>query len=228
MTLNASHSRFQSYIVVAPTQKSARVETGRIAASLGIDLEKVSGDIYFIKAAKEEISIDQIREIKSHIYQKPLQYAYKFVVIENAHNATLEAQNSLLKLLEEPPRHAVLVLEAKNKHQLLPTVVSRTVIIQNTADKTDEQTELMLENSLEEAFQRLGSIENPQDFLDRQILGLIRLMESKAKGQRVEFTYSQLSNAVENCAYTKELINSNVNPTFAMANLVLLLNLRQF
>ena len=101
---------FQSYLVIAPTEESARKETMKLAKSVGVDIEKVSPDVFFTRAAKQEISIDQIREIKSHIYQKPLQYTHKFLVIENAHNATPEAQRSLLKILKKPPLHTILFL----------------------------------------------------------------------------------------------------------------------
>jgi hypothetical protein len=212
--------RFQSYLVVAPTAKLAREQTGKLASRLGINLEKISPDVSMIKALKKEISIEQIREIKGHVFQKPLEYRYKFIVIENAQNITTEGQNSLLKLLEEPPDHAIIVLESKNKAQLLPTIISRTAQIPTDTRQEPNRPKLLLNMDIQTAFDTLATAENKTEFLDDQIINITGLMENKAKGRRVNHTYSQLAEAIENCAYAKNLINSNVSPAFALANLV--------
>ena len=208
---------FQSYLVIAPTEESARKETMKLAKSVGVDIEKVSPDVFFTRAAKQEISIDQIREIKSHIYQKPLQYTHKFLVIENAHNATPEAQSSLLKILEEPPLHAILVLEAKNKFLLLPTITSRTVIIQNN-QYSPQTAQTILDLSLGAALSQIADCQNPEAFLDGQIIALTAQLLKRARAKSVGL--SAISHAIEECAYTKQLISANVNAPFALTNLV--------
>lgn len=216
---------FQSYLIVAPKLEAARKETKKIATALGINLEKVSSDIFIITAAKQEISIDQIRQLKSHIYQKPLEYPFKFVIIENATTATTEAQNSLLKILEEPPPHAILVLEAKNKALLLPTITSRTILIKTGSVEKDTKSETLLDQNLESALDKISTQEDAREFLDREIINLNRQLEEKAGGHKVKFTYFDLSSAIEKCARAKEMVEANVNPTFTLANLVFSLNL---
>lgn len=225
---------FQSYLIIALHSQSARQETIKLAKSFDIDLNKTSPDTFFIKAQKIEISIDQIRELKSHIYQKPVEYQYKFVVIENAHNATVEAQNSLLKLLEEPPSHAIIVLEAKNKSQLLPTITSRVVTISGSDPEIGSDPEALLEQNLESALLQISAVDNPQEFLDQQIISLSEQLVKSAIGQGAtlgsKFTpskvegqgrsLSDLSKAIENCKVAKEMIAANVNPNFVLANLI--------
>lgn len=210
---------FQSYLIVGPNQKLQREETEKIAARLKIDLKKVSPDIYLIEPTKQEISIDQIRQLKGHIFQKPVQYSHKFVVITDAHKTTLEAQNALLKILEEPPKHAILVLEAKNKALLLPTIISRTVTVQRLATiKADSNT--LISQDLESALETISQVENPEEFLDEQIIALTSLLTSEHKQN-----LNQIIKAIESCAETKEMITANVNATFALTSLVFSLNL---
>ena len=77
------------------------------------------------------ISIEAIRDLQKFLQlktigTKPIRRA---VVIEHAEALTKEAQNALLKILEEPPADTVLLLTADNQRALLPTILSRVQII---------------------------------------------------------------------------------------------------
>jgi DNA polymerase-3 subunit delta' len=76
----------------------------------------------------ETISIDTIRDIETHLTLKVpnKQSINRVVLIENAHNMGLEAQNALLKNLEEPPDGTLIILTATPGQSLLPTIYSRT------------------------------------------------------------------------------------------------------
>ncbi|HSX18521.1 MAG TPA: hypothetical protein VLE91_00140 [Candidatus Saccharimonadales bacterium] len=223
-------SNFQSYLIVAPTQQAARTKTQKIAKDLKIDIDKVSPDVFYIRAKKTEISIDQIRELKSHIHQKPLKYSHKFVVIENAHNITPEGQNALLKLLEEPPSHAIIVLEAKNKALLLPTILSR-VVTRSDLGRTrfGLVTKTILDQSLESALETISAVENPQEFLDQQIISLTEQLINSASGRGATSaargrSSTKIVSAIEKCKEAKEMITANVNPIFVLANLIFAIN----
>ena len=86
---------------------------------------------------KKEISVDQIREVGKFLSLKPYMSAYKVVLITNFEESTLNAQNALLKTLEEAPGFAILLLTAENAEQLLPTVVSRCEILRLRPLKVD-------------------------------------------------------------------------------------------
>ncbi len=222
-------STFQSYLIIAPNPELAREKTQKLAEAFGIDIEKASTDIYFIKAAKKEIAIEQIRQLRGHIFQKPLQNMYKFVVLENAHDATLEAQNALLKLLEEPPSHAIIVLEAQNKALLLPTILSRVTTKsghepKTPGTKTIPKNQMLFEKDLETLLKKISEVENPQEFLDEQIIVLSDLLVKSAKNQDQKQTLTQISKAIEACAQANQMLASNVNPTFVLSNLVFSLN----
>jgi len=216
-------SQFQSFLIVAPTGKLAREQTKKLAGELKIDLEKVSPDIFIITPQKREISIDQVRELKSHIFQKPVDLAYKFIVIGEAHNATIPAQNSLLKILEEPPEHAIIILETQNKASLLPTIVSRTKVLSTSQTSPDQ--EILLGKNLGNALAAASQVEDPQEFLDGQIITAAKLLGNKAKGQKVDHSFLRLAQSIEQMGTAKQMIDANVNPTFVLANLVFSLNL---
>ncbi len=71
------------------------------------------------------IKIEQIRRLQQEIAYKPFEGRYKIWIIDRAEKLTLQAANCLLKTLEEPPAHSLLILVAAQAAALLPTVVSR-------------------------------------------------------------------------------------------------------
>lgn len=82
-------------------------------------------DVLLIKPEGKSIGIDRIRELKEWLSLKPSKGTRKTAVIFEASEMTIEAQNSLLKTLEEPPLSTIIILTTQNKQSLLPTIVSR-------------------------------------------------------------------------------------------------------
>lgn len=80
---------------------------------------------------KTSIALEQIREINKFVKLKTtgINKLRRFVVIENADLMTSEAQNALLKLLEEPPVDTMIILTIDNPQNIFPTVMSRIVIV---------------------------------------------------------------------------------------------------
>jgi DNA polymerase-3 subunit delta' len=74
-----------------------------------------------------QITIAQMRLLKERAALKPLRGAWRVFLIDAIDRANEQAANSLLKTLEEPPPHLILILTASNPYDLLPTIRSRTV-----------------------------------------------------------------------------------------------------
>lgn len=74
---------------------------------------------------KKSIGIDMVREIEKFLVIKPIKLKRKIVIINSAQNLTIQAQNALLKTLEEPPGNCQIFLEIQNEDNLLPTIISR-------------------------------------------------------------------------------------------------------
>lgn len=75
------------------------------------------------------IGVEIIRKLQEKIFLKPFQSKEKVIIFEKAQNLTIEAQNALLKILEEPPAHTYIILCAFQEDILLPTILSRCHII---------------------------------------------------------------------------------------------------
>ena len=74
-----------------------------------------------------QIGIEQMRLIKERAQFKPLHGKRRVFLIDQIDRANEQAANSLLKTLEEPPEHLILLLTAENSYDLLPTIRSRAV-----------------------------------------------------------------------------------------------------
>lgn len=76
------------------------------------------------------ISVDDIRaQVNNDVGIKPYSGPYKVYIIGEAEKMTVQAQNAILKTLEEPPQYAVILLLTSNVNSLLPTILSRCVVL---------------------------------------------------------------------------------------------------
>ena len=85
-------------------------------------------DIIYVRGEKKNLLVDDIREqILETVDLKPYHYQKKIYIIEKADTMNVQAQNALLKTLEEPPAHAMFLLLAERAEAFLPTILSRVV-----------------------------------------------------------------------------------------------------
>ena len=77
-----------------------------------------------------QITIPQMRLLKERASLKPLKGSWRVFLIDGIDRANPQAANSLLKTLEEPPAHLILIMTARNSYDLLPTIRSRSVPFQ--------------------------------------------------------------------------------------------------
>ena len=82
-------------------------------------------DIPLLEPQANLLRIDRIRALLATLAMKPFSARHRVVIIAEAHCMNPEAANALLKMLEEPPDHTMLILTASQKSDLLPTIVSR-------------------------------------------------------------------------------------------------------
>ncbi|WEV36529.1 DNA polymerase III subunit delta [Lactobacillus sp. ESL0677] len=98
-------------------------------------------------AGKQSLGIDQIRPLKEELAKSPVQSSCRFFIINEAQKLTLPAANALLNLLEEPIAPVVTILITNNVDQILPTVRSRTQIINFVSDdQADGKTAFLVQN----------------------------------------------------------------------------------
>ncbi len=86
-------------------------------------------DFLFIAPDGANIKIEQIRTLQQEVSMAPYISQRRVCIIDGAELMTTQAANSLLKVLEDPPGEIVFILIAANRQMLLPTIISRCMII---------------------------------------------------------------------------------------------------
>jgi hypothetical protein len=154
---------------------------GQIWKTSEFPLEQNNPDIFVINSEENSIGITAIQELIEWSHKRPYHYNVKIAVIPRAEQLTVQAQNSLLKTLEEPAPHTLITLITSNPQALLPTVRSRMqmhmylgtsgVVSTATAQKFLQANYLQRMKLLEELGDKPDRIETTQ--LISQLMGEI-------------------------------------------------------
>ncbi len=89
----------------------------------------VHPDIMEIGGVGEPVTVDMVRALRQEAAVLPNEAAYRVMILCEAQLMTPQAQNALLKILEEPPRHVLFILTCENRTALLDTIRSRCVCV---------------------------------------------------------------------------------------------------
>lgn len=114
-------------------------------------------DFRRIRSEEASIGVDEIRKIQEDVVLRPMYSRRKVYIIENADTMTVQAQNCLLKTLEEPPPYVIIILTVSNYEAMLETIRSRSLRL-NFKKYTDEQVRQAVERSCGTAFSGLDFI----------------------------------------------------------------------
>ena len=96
-------------------------------------------DYLLVEKDTKVTKIDTIREkLVRNMEIKPYQGNYKIIVIEDADTLTVEGQNAMLKTIEEPPHYGITILISTNRAKLLPTILSRCILLRFNALSSNE------------------------------------------------------------------------------------------
>lgn len=112
-------------------------------------------DFHWYSPQGNKFKIDQIRELQKKVLYKPYEGEKKIFVINGAETMTTEAANSLLKVLEEPPKDTIFILIATSSYGLLPTILSRCQQIQFSKLTEKEVIEILQEKGINKEEGRL-------------------------------------------------------------------------
>lgn len=86
-------------------------------------------DITLVGEEGSALTVDTIRRLREEAFLLPNESAYRVMILANAHAMLPQAQNALLKILEEPPAHVLFILTCESRTQLLETIRSRCVCL---------------------------------------------------------------------------------------------------
>ena len=141
-------------------------------------------DFEIIESDGKSVKIEQIRNLQEGISQKPIVSKRKIYIIDDSDKMTKEAQNALLKTLEEPPEYAIIILVASNESKLLATIKSRCMKIAFQPLGKEEMKTYLRKAGIEEKNANLLNLYNGS------IGKAIRLQEKRE-------IYEQIENVIE-------------------------------
>lgn len=132
-----------------------------------------------------QISIQQMRVLKERAGFKPLRGSWRVFLIDGIDRAFEESANSLLKTLEEPPAHLIIVMTAQNQYDLLPTIRSRAVQFQMGRLQDDEMRAFAASRKIEQVERRLAlaagspgrAVSIDLETYDRRRAAMLKLLE---------------------------------------------------
>lgn len=126
-----------------------------------------NSDFKLLLPEKDAIKVDMIRELSREIFMLPTISKRKVFIIDDADSMNEQAQNALLKVLEEPPEYATIILIVSNKEKLLNTIKSRIVEFKFNGLTKEEIEAIVGKKVSDEAYEfSNGSIEKVLDFSD--------------------------------------------------------------
>lgn len=136
-----------SFIISSKNKNLALEEINKIYKERKID----KFDVNFLESEKQ-IGIPDIRNFQKNAYLKPFKSKEKLLVLLAINGITTEAQNALLKILEEPPLNTIIIMAVESTELILPTVLSRCEIIELKEKKEiNEKENLILLESIKKA-----------------------------------------------------------------------------
>ncbi|MEG1880472.1 MAG: DNA polymerase III subunit delta' C-terminal domain-containing protein, partial [Oscillospiraceae bacterium] len=145
------------------------------------DIITVTNQLYDDTKKQTNLLVDTIRCMKKDVYIKPYSAEHKFYIIPNADSMNIEAQNSILKVFEEPPGYCTIILISENLNLFLPTIISRATTIHFQPLPTMEVEEYLINYAnvdkniaVSKAIMSGGSIGSALNLLDNPELDEIR------------------------------------------------------
>lgn len=175
-----------SAILIISENPDRRKSEG-LKALEAIDVKVGHPDLLLIEE-EEKIGVEDTKKVREFLSMKPYQSRGRGVLILNAQNLTIDAQNSLLKTLEEPPIHSLIVLLSDSEHSLLPTIISRCRLIrvdgEGNADIDEKNLKIL--GSLEgmdiaKRFEIIEKIEDKESFLRQLIIFYRKQLKEREK-----------------------------------------------
>lgn len=196
-----------------------RGQAEKIAAEVKERL-KISVADYHLLQGEGAVPIAAVRALKATLGLKPHSSSHHLVFAPAAHTMTSEAQNALLKILEEPPAPTVFLLSCPDERLLLPTVASRCQPVRLESDSAALAVPAELldvsAQTLPALFRLAESLAKDEHLTDLLDGWIIALRQSLRKGDRA------VARSIRKILATKEtIIQTQANRRLLLENLFL-------
>lgn len=213
----------QSFLIVARDKNLAISYTSSLLKEREVDLLDINLQTY-----EKAIGIENVRDIQKATLLKPFRGKIKAVVISAYEDITLQAQNALLKILEEPPANTIIVIQTAKKELLLPTIISRCKVIilkpeeikliQEDFSKYDEALNILLTGGIGDKLKTAENIAKNKDailWLEKMAVFLRNKLIQNNDNPKYLKSLKELQKTY------KTIKSTNVNQRIALENLFL-------
>ena len=190
-------------------------------------------DIVRCEAGEERVGIAEVRAFQKNMMLAPLSSSVRVGIIADTETLTVEAQNAMLKILEEPPPHARIICQTTARNMLLPTIISRCVEISQNSNtnlpdaRLNDLKRLLSTLSSDSVGNRLAAIDTittDRNTAKQYIIDFISVAEALLRSD------SQNSDTVKSLEWAKILrrllaakreLDANVNPKLVVDSVFL-------
>lgn len=222
-----------TYLILGNNQENIKEEVKRLISMLwekqfDFDTATNNPDMHILKSKNiKSIGIQDVKDLQNEMIFSPYLEKVQIALIPQAEKLTTEAQNSLLKVLEDGSDNSAYILTTSSEKSILPTVLSRSMKIylkDGKIERTEYTYHTILQKTLLEAFAEIEKIskdkEKTEEFLtDLEFYYQDILEENIKKGKG---TQSVLDN-IKQILKTRNRISANGNKRLLLENLFLVL-----
>lgn len=178
---------------------------------------------------KNSIGIEEVKELQKEMIYKPFQEKKQVAIIHDAQKLTHEAQNSLLKALEESKSYSIYILHVDNERNLLPTIRSRSRIVYTQPGKSEDIDNLtdIFEKDLVTQFAQIEKFSESRDsaneFINAVENGIKERFETNIKNGNIDGSRKNLE-ALKIVQNSREKIAGNCNRRLTLEAMLVQLN----
>lgn len=186
-------------------------------------------DIEIVRREKENANhtVDAMRALRARAAVLPNEAKRGVHIIDDADFMNMQAQNAMLKVLEEPPEHAVFILLADNPQRLLETVRSRCETVSLNPEQTllDPKVEAVARELMEAYVRRdnLGLVRAAQPvekFIKTELFDLMTALRRETLGRSGTLSETDVERFMEAADSGDKLINANIRGGYVAGELI--------
>ena len=170
------------------------------------------------------LGIEEVRKFSEKLFFKS-RGTEKALVLNLYKGATIEAQNSMLKILEEPPKNTLIIILAENSNQFLPTITSRCKIIElenKEVPKGSGEVFEIFDQNIGERFYLAQTLYEDKEAAVVWLEDQINSLREKAKNEKSGQQTKKFAKTIREFIEARRLIkNTNVNARLTLEHLFL-------
>ena len=187
-------------------------------------------DFKMVLPEKDVIKVEDIRNVITEVYLKPIYAKRKVVIIDEAEKMNSSAQNALLKVLEEPPLYATLILITSNKEKIIKTILSRVTEIKFDSLSKEELVEIV-GNDIDLSFARgsasraLSLLESDYYTVTNELMNLINKKNFIDINKKISEIKSSENDIIKILEFLKVMYHNNLkNDTYKKVKIINLID----